>query len=173
MLQVKLSDIVRIVIGVDPPGSVGTECGIVIAGIDREKHGYILEDKSLLGTPNSWADAVIDGYISWKADRIIAEKNYGGDMVQNTVEQAAKSRGLTVSYKDVQATRGKAVRAEPIVALFEQGRCHLVGEYPLLEEELCGWIPGETKESPNRLDAMVWSLTELMITNKEPSLRWL
>lgn len=167
MLQVKLSDIVRIVIGVDPPGSVGTECGIVIAGIDREKHGYILEDKSLLGTPNSWADAVIDGYISWKADRIIAEKNYGGDMVQNTVEQAAKSRGLTVSYKDVQATRGKAVRAEPVVALFEQGRAHLVGDFPLLEEEMCGWIPGETKESPNRLDACLVAGTMIMTAEGE------
>ena len=85
-------------------------------------------------------------------------------MVKNVIEQAARSRGLTVSYKDVQATRGKAVRAEPVVALFEQGRCHLLEDFPQLEEELTMWIPGESKDSPNRLDAMVWALTELMIT---------
>jgi hypothetical protein len=165
----------RVVIGVDPPGGA-TECGIVAAGkatIDGILHGYVLLDKSLKAPPDTWAGEVLKAYTFAGADRVVAEKNYGGDMVQNTVEQAARSRGMTVSYKDVQATRGKAVRAEPIVALFEQGRCHLVGEFPLLEEEMCGWIPGETKESPNRLDAMVWALTELMITGKDPNIRWL
>jgi hypothetical protein len=165
----------RVVIGTDPPGGA-TECGIVAAGkamVDGVLHGYILLDKSLKAPPDAWAGEVLKAYSFCGADRVVAEKNYGGDMVQNTVEQAARSRGMTVSYKDVQATRGKAVRAEPIVALFEQGRCHLVGDYPFLEEELCGWIPGETKESPNRLDAMVWALTELMITGKDPSIRWL
>ena len=165
----------RVVVGVDPPGGA-TEAGIVACGtakIDGIQHGYILIDYSLMAPPDKWAGEVLRAYTYTGADRVVAEKNYGGDMVQNTVEQAAKSRGMTVSYKDVQATRGKAVRAEPCVALFEQGRCHLVGDYPLLEEELCGWIPGETKESPNRLDAMVWALTELMITGKDPSIRWL
>jgi hypothetical protein len=165
----------RVVVGVDPPGGA-TECGIVAAGtakIDGVQHGYVLLDSSLQAPPDTWAGAVLKAYTFTGADRVVAEKNYGGDMVQNTVEQAAKSRGMTVSYKDVQATRGKAVRAEPIVALFEQGRAHLVGDYPLLEEELCGWIPGETKESPNRLDAMVWALTELMITGKDPNIRWI
>jgi len=165
----------RVVVGCDPPGGA-TECGIVAAGtarIDGIQHGYILLDSSLKAPPDTWAGEILKAYNFTGADRVVGEKNYGGDMVQNTIEQAAKSRGMTVSYKDVQATRGKAVRAEPIVALFEQGRCHLVGDYPLLEEELCGWIPGETKESPNRLDAMVWALTELMITGKDPSIRWL
>ena len=165
----------RVVVGVDPPGGA-TEAGIVACGtakIDGIQHGYILIDYSLMAPPDKWAGEVLRAYTYTGADRVVAEKNYGGDMVQNTVEQAAKSRGMTVSYKDVQATRGKAVRAEPCVALFEQGRCHLVGDYPLLGEELCGWIPGETKESPNRLDAMVWALTELMITGKDPSIRWL
>jgi hypothetical protein len=165
----------RVVIGVDPPGGA-TECGIVACGtakIDGVQHGYILLDSSLKAPPDAWAGEVLKAYNYTGADRVVGEKNYGGDMVQNTIEQAAKSRGMTVSYKDVVSTRGKAVRAEPIVALFEQGRCHLVGDYPLLEEELCGWIPGETKESPNRLDACVFALTELMITGKDPSIRWL
>lgn len=165
----------RVVIGCDPPGGA-TECGIVTAGtakIDGVLHGYVLFDNSLRATPDLWAGEILKAYTFAGADRVIGEKNYGGDMVQNTIEQAARSRSMTVSYKDVQATRGKAVRAEPVVALFEQGRCHLVGDFPLLEEELCGWIPGETKESPNRLDAMVWAITELMITGKDPSIRWL
>ena len=159
----------RVVIGVDPPGGA-TECGIVAAGkatIDGVLHGYVLLDKSLKAPPDTWAGEVLKAYTFAGADRVVAEKNYGGDMVQNTVEQAARSRGMTVSYKDVQATRGKAVRAEPIVALFEQGRCHLVGEFPLLEEEMCGWIPGETKESPNRLDACLVAGTMVMAAGGE------
>jgi hypothetical protein len=159
----------RVVVGVDPPGGA-TECGIVAAGtakIDGVQHGYVLLDSSLQAPPDTWAGEVIKAYNFTGADRVVAEKNYGGDMVQNTVEQAAKSRGMTVSYKDVQATRGKAVRAEPVVALFEQGRAHLVGDFPLLEEELCGWIPGETKESPNRLDACLVAGTMIMTAEGE------
>jgi hypothetical protein len=165
----------RVVIGCDPPGGA-TECGIVTAGtakIDGVLHGYVLFDNSLRATPDIWAGEILKAYNFAGADRVIGEKNYGGDMVQNTIEQAARSRNMTVSYKDTVSTRGKAVRAEPIVALFEQGRCHIVGDLPLLEEELCGWIPGETKESPNRLDACVFALTELMITGKDPNIRWL
>ena len=166
----------RVVIGVDPPGSMNTECGIVAAGtarIDGVQHGYILIDYSLKAPPDAWAGEVLRAYTYTGADRIVGEANYGGNMVQNTIELAAKSRGMTISYKDVQATRGKAVRAEPVVALFEQGRCHIVGDLPLLEEEMCGWIPGETKESPNRVDSAVWCIYELMITGKDPSIRWL
>lgn len=108
----------------------------------------------------------IDSYINNQADMVIGEQNYGGDMVQNTIMQAAKESNLTIRYKNVTATRGKAVRAEPVVAGFEQNRIFLVGEFPYLEDELCTWIPGETRESPNRLDAMVWALTELMITSR-------
>jgi len=161
----ELPDLKRVVVGVDPPGGA-TEAGIVTAGIatiEGKLHGYVIADDSLKAGPDIWAGAVIKAYDFYCADRVIGEKNYGGDMVKNIIDQAAKSRGLTVSYKDVQATRGKAVRAEPVVALFEQGRCHLLGDFPLLEEELTMWIPGETKDSPNRLDAMVWALTELMI----------
>ena len=158
--------LVRVVVGVDPPGGK-TECGIVTAGLGADGHGYILEDRSLHGSPDTWADAVLTAYNRNQADRITGEANFGGDMVEATIRQAAKSRGQMVSYKNVHASRGKAVRAEPVVAGFEQGRIHLVGEFPYLEEELCTWIPGETRESPNRLDALVWAITELMLGEVE------
>ena len=161
-----LPELSRVVVGVDPPGGA-TECGIITAGIatiEGKIHGYILADDTLKASPDIWAGAVIKAYDFACADRVVGEKNYGGDMVKNVIDQAAKSRGMTVSYKDVQATRGKAVRAEPVVALFEQGRCHILEDLPLLEEELTMWVPGISKESPNRLDAMVWAITELMIT---------
>ncbi|MBN1690439.1 MAG: hypothetical protein JW901_05420 [Dehalococcoidia bacterium] len=164
----QVPDLIRVVVGVDPPGGA-TECGIVAVGIAHVKgqlHGYVMVDNSIQASPDIWANEVLKTYNFAGADRVIGEKNYGGDMVWNTIAQAAKARGQAISYKEVQATRGKAVRAEPIVALFEQGRVHLVGEFPFLEEELCGWIPGETKNSPNRLDAMVWALTELMPVNE-------
>lgn len=161
----KYPELVRIVIGVDPPGG-RTECGIIIAGLGNDRHGYILEDESLMGTPNQWANKIITSYLSCQADMILGEQNYGGDMVESTIMQAAESKGLTVRYKHVHATRGKAVRAEPVVAGFEQGRIHLVGEFPYLEEELCTWVPGESRESPNRMDALVWAITELMLQAK-------
>lgn len=160
-----IPDMARVVVGVDPPGG-RVEAGIVTAGLGIDGKGYVLEDRSLQGSPNTWANAIIDSFESNNADMVVGEQNYGGDMVQNTIMQAAKDNGQTIRYKNVTATRGKAVRAEPIVAGFEQGRIYLVGEFPFLEDELCTWIPGETRESPNRLDAMVWALTELMIVNR-------
>lgn len=163
-------DLIRVVVGVDPPGGV-TECGIVVAGIaniNGQEHGFVLEDRSLHASPDGWAEAVLTGYNRNKADRIVGEANFGGDMVENTIMQAAKSRGQNASYKHVHASRGKAVRAEPVVALYEQGRMHHVGEFPQLEDEMCEWIPGATRESPNRVDALVWAVTELMLTEPEP-----
>ncbi len=160
-------DLVRVVVGVDPPGGA-TECGIVTAGIGHNGHGYVLEDRSVKASPDEWAAAVLTAYNRNDADRVVGEANYGGDMVENTILQAAKARKQTVSFKMVHASRGKAVRAEPIVAGFEQGRVHLVGDFPLMEEEMCTWMPGITRESPNRVDAMVWALTELMVELPEP-----
>jgi len=157
----------RIVVGVDPPGG-RTECGIVTAGIGPDEHGYILEDRTLQGSPDTWADATLTAYNRNMADMVVGEQNYGGDMVESTIMQAAKARQQIVRYKKVHASRGKAVRAEPVVAGFEQGRVHLVGEFPYLEDEMCQWVPGETKESPNRVDAMVWAITELMLGEPEP-----
>lgn len=160
--------LVRVVVGVDPPGGA-TECGIVTVGIGDNGQAYILEDRTLMASPNAWADATLTAYNHNRADTIVGEQNYGGDMVESTIMQAAKSKGgQMVRYKMVHASRGKAVRAEPVVAGFEQGRIHLVGELPYLEEELCTWVPGETKQSPNRMDAMVWAVTELMLQPEEP-----
>lgn len=158
-------DLTKVVIGVDPPGGA-TECGIVIVGSAND-HYYVIDDRSLQATPDKWAEAVLTGYTHNKADIIVGETNFGGDMVGNTIKQSAKSRDILYRYKPVIASRGKAIRAEPIVALYEQGKVHHVGNFSLLEDEMCEWVPGETK-SPNRLDALVWALTEL-ISGK----RWL
>lgn len=162
----KLPDMVRIVVGVDPPGSSVTECGIVVAGLGVDQKAYVLADYSRAGTPQTWASGVIRAYMDKDVDIVVGEQNYGGDMVKNTITQVAKEEGQNIRYKHVTATRGKAVRAEPIVAGFEQGRMFLAGDFPYLEDELCTWIPGETRDSPNRLDAMVWALTELVIAHR-------
>lgn len=161
MREIKLREIQRIVIGVDPPGGVITECGIIIAGLGDDGHGYVLEDKTLAGTPGEWSSAVIDGYISWNADCVVGEDNFGGTMVEQTIAQTAKDRDCDIQYKNVHATRGKAVRAEPIVAAYEHGRVHHVGTFPHLEEEMVMWTPGISHFSPNRIDALVWAITEL------------
>ncbi len=152
-------DLIRVVVGVDPPGGA-TECGIVVAGDAGNGHYYVLDDRSLQDSPDKWAEAVLTGYNRNRADAIVGEANFGGDMVENTIKQAARTRSLVYRYKAVQASRGKAVRAEPIVALYEQGRVHHVGNFAALEDELCEWVPGEGA-SPNRLDAAVWAITEL------------
>lgn len=148
----------RIVVAVDPPGG-RTECGIVVAGLGEDGEGYILEDSSLAGSPAAWGEAVVTAYHRNAADRVVAEVNFGGDMVEHIVRTVDES----VAYKDVRASRGKAVRAEPVAALYEQGRVHHVGQFALLEDELCTWVPNEGMPSPNRLDALVWVLTELML----------
>lgn len=162
-------DLARVIVGVDPPGGV-TECGIIVAGTgpcschgEADNHGFVLEDRSLQGSPDTWGAEVLTAYNGSLADRVVGEANYGGDMVESTVRQAAKARSQRVSYKAVRATRGKAVRAEPVVALYEQGRVHHVGEFPALEDEMCTWSPGQSALSPNRMDALVWALTELML----------
>lgn len=158
------SDLARVVVGVDPTGSQGNECGIVVAGLGTDGEGYVLEDCSLLGTPGQWADAVIAAAERNQADLIVGESNFGGDMVEATIQQAAKARGIsTVRYRNVTASRGKAVRAEPVVAQYEHGRLHHIGAFPYLEDEMVMWVPGVSRESPNRIDALVWAVTELNI----------
>ena len=165
---VNYPDLIRIVVGVDPTGSRGNECGIVVGGVGANGHGYILDDKSLLGSPGEWADAVLTAFNRNEADMVVGEANYGGDMVESTIMQAAKNQQQIIRYKNVHASRGKAIRAEPVVANYEHGKIHHVGEFPELEDEMVGWVPGESRDSPNRIDAMVWSLTELMLNKPEP-----
>ncbi len=160
--------LVRVVVGVDPPGGQ-TECGIVAAGLDANGHGYIITDASLKASPDVWAGVVLETARRTDADCIVGEQNYGGDMVESTVLLAAASRGMIVRYKPVHASRGKAVRAEPVVAMFEQGRVHLVGEFPLLEEEMLTWDPAQGGRSPNRVDACTWACFELFLEPEEES----
>jgi len=155
-------ELARIVIGVDPSGSsIGAECGIVGCGIarggDMDGHHYTLADVSIQGSPDTWANAACTLYHLLKADMMAAERNYGGEMVEKVI----KDTDPIINIKLVNATRGKAVRAEPISALCERGQDHIVGEFPLLEDELCQWVQGD-KISPNRLDAKVWADTELI-----------
>jgi phage terminase large subunit-like protein len=150
-------DLARAVVGVDPSASSGGDaCGIVVAGATRDGHLYVLDDLTIQASPEAWARAVVTAYHKHGADRIIAEANQGGEMVTAVIHQV--ERNLPV--KLVHATRGKAVRAEPVSAVYEQGRGHHVGTFQFLEDELCQWEPGDA--SPNRLDALVWAATHLL-----------
>ncbi len=152
----------RVAVAVDPSGSsTGAECGIVAVGLGTDERGYVLEDASLQGSPAEWARVAVALYQRLGADRLVAESNFGGEMVEALVRGVDRS----VSYRAVTASRGKVVRAEPVAALYEQGRVSHVGTFPRLEDELCEWVAGEA--SPNRLDALVWGVTELMIRGKE------
>jgi hypothetical protein len=166
-------DLDRLIIGVDPPGGA-TECGIVAAGTGLclckgipEIHAFVVEDGStLVGQgPEIWSREVARIYNVRLADLVVAEANYGGDMVKFTIHTADPQ----LNYTHVHATRGKAVRAEPVAALYESGNVHHVGPaqgFMFLEDELSNWIPG--MKSPNRLDALVWALTKLMLGSSGP-----
>jgi phage terminase large subunit-like protein len=161
----ELPDMVRKVVAVDPSGSGdennadNDEIGIVVAGLGTDGRGYIIEDVSVKGGPGTWGRVATDAYDRHAADTIVGETNYGGDMVRATI-QTARPR---TPFKKVTATRGKAVRAEPFSALYEQGKIRHVGLLPKLEDELCamsttGYLGSG---SPNRADAAIWALTEL------------
>ncbi len=146
----------RIVVAIDPSAtSTGDEAGIIVAGKVGDQ-GYVLADRSLQGSPLTWAKAAVSAYHMFGANELIAESNNGGEMVELTIKQVDEN----VSIKLVHASRGKQTRAEPIAAKAENGNIHHVGKFEALEDELCLWIPGDP--SPNRLDAMVWAFTDLM-----------
>lgn len=151
--------LVRVVVAIDPAvtsAATSDETGIVAAGIGNNGDYYILDDKSLRASPDAWARQAVMLYHEYKADKIIAETNNGGDMVIMLLKQVDAS----VPTKKVTATRGKQLRAEPISSLYEQGRVHHVGYFADLEVQMCEWTP-LSNESPDRLDALVWALTEL------------
>lgn len=159
----KHPDLARVVVGVDPAATSGDEAnqtGIIVAG-RVEDEGYVLEDKTLRASPEGWATAAINAYLDHKADLIIAEDNNGGEMVESTIKTAAKNMKVSVNVKRIRASRGKHTRAEPIAAMYEQGRIHHVGSFPELEDQMCTWVPGE--DSPDRMDAMVWAMTDLLL----------
>lgn len=161
-------DLERVIVAVDPAASSNEradENGIVVVGLARDPdgyaRGYVLEDGTLKGSPEEWARQAVRLYRKWQADKIVAEKNNGGEMVESVLK--AVDRSLPV--KLVHATRGKVVRAEPISALYEQGRVHHVGRFDLLEDQMCIFsvdnIRNSSTGSPDRVDALVWGLTEL------------
>jgi phage terminase large subunit-like protein len=160
----------RIVVAIDP-GATDTEgsneTGIVVAGCAVDKdgidHGYLLADLTLVASPEGWAKVAVKAYHESLADRIVAEVNQGGDMVEAVIR--AVDRNVPVTK--VHATRGKAKRAEPVAALYEQGRIHHVGQFPKLEDQVCEWDPlDDSAASPDRMDALVWAFTDLMLGDK-------
>jgi len=151
--------LIRIVVAIDPPGTSrvgGAEAGIVASGLGEDAHYYVLKDASRHARPEQWAKAALDVYDLLEADAIIGESNFGGEMVESVVRAARKE----VKFSLVSASRGKQVRAEPVSALSERKMLHLAGVFTELEEQMTGWVPGDP--SPDRMDAMVWGVTELM-----------
>jgi phage terminase large subunit-like protein len=154
----------RIVVGVDPPVTTGEKadaCGIVVAGIDGDGRGYVLADRTEQGlAPNEWARAVLAAYHEYAADRIVAEVNQGGDLVETVIRHIERNVPIT----KVHATRGKWLRAEPVAALYAERRIAHVGRFQALEAEMMafGNDGRAASRSPDRLDALVWALTDLM-----------
>lgn len=159
---------VRIVVGVDPPVSAtGDECGIIVAAQLEDGAAAILADCSVgKSSPEQWARAVAEAAKTWSADRIIAEANQGGAMVGSVLRAAE----ISLPVKLVHASRGKVARAEPVAALYEAGRVHHAAMFPQLEDQLCGLMAGGTYEgpgrSPDRADALVWALHELLLSHQ-------
>jgi phage terminase large subunit-like protein len=170
-------DFPRVVIGVDPPASAGGDaCGIVVCGLGNDGKGYVLEDASVEGMrPEGWARAVAAAAERWEADRVIAEANNGGAMVESVLKAAEASLPVRL----VHASKGKTARAEPVAYLFETGKARFAGAFPALEDELAGLTIGSGYEgpgrSPDRADAMVWAMHALMLGKKQarPGVRML
>ena len=156
-------DLERIVVAIDPSTTsreTSSEAGIIAAGRGIDGHAYVLADGSRRDTPSGWASKAVALYHSLNSDRIIAEVNNGGDLVETVIRVIDPD----VSYKSVHASRGKLTSAEPISALYDQRRVHHVGAFPELEDQMTSYVPGE--KSPDRMDALVWALTELMLKSK-------
>lgn len=164
-LDGKQPDFVRVVVAVDPSGSGDVDnadndaIGIVVCALGTDGNAYLLEDCTVKAGPATWGKVAADAYDRHSADVIVGETNYGGEMVRHTI-QTARPR---TPYKAVSATRGKVVRAEPISALYEQGKVRHAGEFPELEDELVAFstVGYMGERSPNRADALIWALTEL------------
>lgn len=164
----RVPDMERIVVAIDPNASEGgDEAGIIVAGIShliegrwhQEMQGFVIDDRTVAGGPKTWAEAAVAAYHAYRADALLAEANNGGDMIRVTLGTIPGAPPVRL----IHASRGKLTRAEPIQVLYEAGRIHHVGTFPELETEMCTWRPG--MPSPNRMDALVWCLTDLMLIN--------
>lgn len=160
----------RIVVAVDPPvtsGGSADACGIVVAGLGVDGRGYVLADRTVQGRqPHVWARAAVAAFHDYSADRIVAEVNQGGELVGLVLRKV--DEGLPIRL--MRASRGKWLRAEPVAALYAEGRVAHVGEWPDLERQMTEFGPGGLSggRNPDRLDALVWALTELMIDGARP-----
>jgi len=154
-----LPPLARVVVAMDPSTTskaTSAEFGIMVVGLGTNGEVYLLDDLSARMTPGQAMRTAVAAYYEWEADRIVGEMNNGGDFI----EELLRTVDENVPYRTVSASRGKQVRAEPVSAIYEQGRAHHVGTYPKLEDQLCTWTPLD-RESPDRLDALVWGVTEL------------
>ncbi len=169
------SPVTRVVIGVDPPASAhGDACGIVVCAVGEDGLGRVLADCSVeRASPEQWARAVARAARAWSADRVIAEANQGGAMVESVLRAA----DVALPVRLVHASRGKAARAEPVAALYEAGRVRHAGTFPALEDQLCGLMPGGEYHgpgrSPDRADAAVWALSELLLGSSAMPRVWM
>jgi predicted phage terminase large subunit-like protein len=158
-LPVPMVDCVRVIVGVDPATTAKRESddtGIIVCGKGADGRGYVLDDRSCHLSPDGWAKRAVAAYDTHSADRIVAEVNNGGDLVETVIRTVRQ----TIAYKKVTASRGKAIRAEPVAALYEQGRISHVRPFNELEQQLTEWSPDDGT-SPDRLDALVWAMTDL------------
>ena len=159
----------RIVVAIDPAVTANAnsdETGIVVVGVDHVNRFYVLDDFSGIYSPDKWARVAVDAYYDYGGDLIVAETNNGGDLVERLI----RSVDPLIPYRSVRATRGKMTRAEPISALYEQQKVHHIGYLPELEQQMISYT-GETNTSPDRLDALVWGLTELSKSRGEVNWR--
>ena len=155
----------RVVVAIDPAvtsGEDSDETGIVVAGKGVDGHGYVLADRTCRLSPDGWVRRAVIAYDQFEADKLIGEVNNGGDLVERVI----RTVGRNYPYKAVRASRGKMVRADPISALYEQGRVHHVGSFPELEDQMCQFTPDGYDGSPDRVDALVWAMSELMIEHR-------
>lgn len=162
-IQDEERELQQIIVAIDPAvtsGEDSDETGIVVVGKDFNNEYYVLEDLSGRHTADTWCRIAVRAFYDWEADRIVAEVNNGGDLVERLLRNVDNN----IPYRSVRATRGKLVRAEPIAALYEQERVHHVGVFPDLESQMCTYT-GQIKPSPDRLDALVWGITELNRSN--------
>ena len=164
-----IPDFSRVVIAIDPAVTskqTSDETGIIVVGKGQDNRYYVLEDSSGRFSADAWARKAVDLYYEYSADRIVAETNNGGDLVERLI----RSVDNQVPYKAVHATRGKILRAEPISALYEQNKVHHIGSFPVLEDQMISYT-GSFQTSPDRLDALVWGLSELSKSSGKPNWR--
>jgi phage terminase large subunit-like protein len=162
--SIKWNLVARIVVAIDPAVTAkedSDETGLIVVALLESRHALVIEDGSGRMSANEWASRAVSLYRKWRADCIVAEINQGGDLV----EAVLRNVDSAIAYKGVHAKRGKYLRAEPVSSLYEQGRIHHAGFFTDLEDQLCTWTPQGDEPSPDRLDALVYGITELLVDN--------